>query len=35
MVKEILASPLEDPLPDDVVQKLDEILIRADQELIE
>lgn len=34
-VEEILASPLEDPLPEDVIQKLDEILSKADQVLIE
>jgi trimethylamine:corrinoid methyltransferase-like protein len=32
-VEEILASPLQDPLTDDVSQKLEEILARADQEL--
>lgn len=32
-VEEILASPLEDPLPDAVVGHLDEILARADREL--
>jgi trimethylamine--corrinoid protein Co-methyltransferase len=32
-VEEILASPLEDPLPDAVTGKLDEILARADREL--
>jgi trimethylamine--corrinoid protein Co-methyltransferase len=32
-VEEILASPLEDPLPDVVVGKLEEILARADREL--
>jgi len=32
-VEDILAAPLEDPLQTDVIQKLDEILARADQEL--
>jgi hypothetical protein len=32
-VEEILAAPLVDPLPDDVLGKLDEILARADREL--
>ncbi|MCA1900329.1 MAG: trimethylamine methyltransferase family protein [Chloroflexi bacterium] len=32
-VEEILAAPLEDPLPDAVVGQLDEILARADREL--
>jgi trimethylamine--corrinoid protein Co-methyltransferase len=32
-VEEILAAPVEDPLPDDVLGKLDEILTRADKEL--
>lgn len=34
-VEEILASPVEDPLPDDVFGKLDEILERANRELKE
>lgn len=34
-VEEILAAPLEDPLPEAVVSKLDEILARADRELKE
>jgi trimethylamine--corrinoid protein Co-methyltransferase len=34
-VEEILAAPLEDPLPDDVFGKLDEILAKADRELKE
>ncbi|MEW6239371.1 MAG: trimethylamine methyltransferase family protein [Chloroflexota bacterium] len=34
-VEEILAAPVEDPLPEDVVSKLDEILARADRELKE
>jgi len=34
-VEDILAAPLEDPLQTDVIQKLDEILARADQELKE
>jgi len=33
-VEEILAAPLEDPLPEDVFGKLDEILARADRELV-
>ena len=32
-VEEILAAPLEDPLPEDILGKLDEILARADREL--
>ena len=32
-VEEILAQPLQDPLPEDVLQKLEEILAKADQEL--
>ena len=32
-VEEILAQPVQDALPDDVSQKLDEILARADTEL--
>jgi len=32
-VEEILFSPLEDPLPEDVFNKLDEILARANREL--
>ena len=32
-VEELLAKPVEDPLPGDVAEKLDEILARADQEL--
>jgi trimethylamine--corrinoid protein Co-methyltransferase len=32
-VEEILAAPVEDPLPDEVLGKLDEILERANQEL--
>jgi trimethylamine---corrinoid protein Co-methyltransferase len=32
-VEEILAAPLDDPLPDKVVGQLDEILARADREL--
>jgi trimethylamine--corrinoid protein Co-methyltransferase len=34
-VEEILATPVEDPLPEDVFGKLDEILARADRELKE
>jgi trimethylamine--corrinoid protein Co-methyltransferase len=34
-VEETLAAPLEDPLPEDVVQTLDDILARADIELKE
>jgi len=34
-VEEILAAPLEDPLSDNVIGKLDEILARADRELKE
>ncbi|MEW6030112.1 MAG: trimethylamine methyltransferase family protein [Chloroflexota bacterium] len=34
-VEEILSAPVEDPLPEDVVSKLDEILARADRELEE
>ena len=34
-VEEILSAPLEDPLPEDVFGKLDEILARADHELRE
>ena len=34
-VEEILSAPLEDPLPEDVFSKLDEILARADRELKE
>jgi trimethylamine:corrinoid methyltransferase-like protein len=34
-VEEILAAPPEDPLPEDVFGKLDEILMRADRELKE
>jgi len=33
VVEEILAQPLQDPLPEDVLGKLDEILARADREL--
>ena len=32
-VEEILAAPVQDPLAEDVSQKLDEILARADREL--
>ncbi len=32
-VEEILAQPVQDPLPDDVSGKLDEILAKADEEL--
>ena len=32
-VEEILAQPVQDPLPEDVSQKLEEILAKADQEL--
>jgi len=32
-VKEILAQPLQDPLPEDILQKLEEILIKADSDL--
>ena len=32
-VEEILAAPQKNPLPDDVIGKLDEILRRADVEL--
>jgi len=32
-VEEILAAPLEDPLPEDIFQTLDEILARANQKL--
>jgi len=34
-VEEILASPLKNPLPDDVIGKLEEIMRRADEELKE
>lgn len=34
-VEEILAAPVEDPLPDDIFGELDEILARADRELQE
>jgi trimethylamine--corrinoid protein Co-methyltransferase len=34
-VEELLAAPQEDPLPEDVCGKLDEILMRADRELKE
>jgi trimethylamine--corrinoid protein Co-methyltransferase len=34
-VEEILATPVDDPLPEDVFQTLDEILVRADHELKE
>jgi hypothetical protein len=34
-VEELLAAPPEDPLPEDVCGKLDEILMRADRELKE
>jgi trimethylamine--corrinoid protein Co-methyltransferase len=34
-VEEILSAPLEDPLPEDIFSKLDEILARADRELKE
>jgi len=34
-VEEILAAPVEDPLPEDLFGKLDEILARADRELNE
>ena len=32
-VEEILAQPVQEPLPEDVSQKLEDILIRADREL--
>ena len=32
-VEEVLSAPVEDPLPDEVFGKLDEILERANQEL--
>ncbi len=34
-VEEILAAPLEDPLPEDILGKLDDILARANRELKE
>ncbi len=34
-VQEILAAPLEDPLPEDVMGKLDEILRAAEREIKE
>jgi len=34
-VREILASPVADPLPDGVVQELDEILLAADRQIEE
>ncbi len=33
-VREILAGPMIDPLPEDICCKLDEILLRADRELV-
>jgi len=32
-VKDILAGPVIDPLPEDVVKELDEILLKADREI--
>jgi trimethylamine--corrinoid protein Co-methyltransferase len=32
-VEEILAGPVQDPLPEDVSQKLEELLAKADREL--